>query len=279
MTTVRRPRLMLVAASALVSLAAGVLTAAPALAARTHAVAVYYVGDTGTRAALYREWRGLPVTTTPIRQAVNAMLHLAPRDPDYRSLWPTATKIRGISVRSGTAKVDLTKEALQGTAGSDFACASLQQLVYTVTAASRGTVSRVQLLVEGRADGVVSEFWGAGCGADKPMARRAAAEILAPVQISYPGHNRTVGRTFTIRGEATVFEATVSWSLVDVRSGRVVRKGFVTASAGAPARGTWSAAVSLPSYYSGRRMEIRAWESSARDGSVTNLDDKRVWIA
>lgn len=275
MTITRRSLATFTAAAALAGVTA---TATPASATHTHAVAVYYVGDTGTRAALYREWRGLPVTNAPIRQAVNAMLHLAPRDPDYKSLWPKATKIRGISVRDGVARVDLTKEALQGSAGSDFACASLQQLVYTVTAASRGRVRKVRLLVEGRSTGVVSGFWGVGCGADKAMARRPAADILAPVQISSPGHNRRVGRSFTIRGEATVFEATVSWSLYDVARRKVVRRGFVTASAGAPARGTWSVKLSLPSYYSGRRMEIRAWESSAEDGRVTNLDDKRIWI-
>jgi hypothetical protein len=276
MNITRRSFALLTASAALAGVTA---SAAPATAASTHAVAVYYVGDTGTRAALYREWRGLPTTTTPIRQAVDAMLHLAPRDPHYKSLWPKATKIRGISVKDGIAKVDLTKEALQGQAGAEFACASLQQLVYTVTAASKGTVSRVLLLVEGKSAGVVSGFWGHGCGEDKPMARRAAAYILAPVQISYPGHNRTIPRSFTIKGEATVFEATVSWSLTDVATGNVVRKGFVTASKGAPARGTWSVPVSLSSYYSGRRMKIRAWESSAKDGSVINLDDKLVWIA
>jgi hypothetical protein len=276
MNITRRSFALLTASAALAGVTA---SAAPATAASTHAVAVYYVGDTGTRAALYREWRALPVTNTPIRQAVDAMLHLPARDPHYKSLWPKATKIRGISVKDGIAKVDLTKEALQGQAGGEFACASLQQLVYTVTAASRGTVSRVQLMVEGRTSGVVSGFWGHGCGADKPMARRAGAYILAPVQISSLLHNQKVGRSFTIRGEATVFEATVSWSIIDVATGKVVRKGFRTASAGAPARGTWSVAVSLSSYYSGRRLKIKAWESSAKDGSVINLDDKLVWVA
>ncbi|MEO6713224.1 MAG: GerMN domain-containing protein, partial [Mycobacteriales bacterium] len=117
---------------------------APAQAATTRTAAVYYVGDTGTRAALYREFRQVPVVGGPITSAVDAMLHLPARDPDYTSLWPRSTRIRGISVRLGVATIDLTAPALTGRAGGAFACATLQQLVYTVTAAAP-TVSRVLL--------------------------------------------------------------------------------------------------------------------------------------
>jgi immunoglobulin-like protein involved in spore germination len=43
----------------------------------------------------------------------------------------------------------------------------------------------------------------------------------------------------TIGGEAMVFEATLIWQVTDT-AGRVLASGFTTASAGAPAKGTFS---------------------------------------
>ena len=251
--------------------------ALPANAATTRTVAVYYVGDTGTRAALYREFRQITTSVGPIRTAVDAMLHLPARDPDYKSLWPRITTIRGISVRNGVATVDLSSAAANGQAGSEFACASLQQLVYTVTAAAP-TVSRVSLRINGRSTGVVSGFWGAGCGRDVPMGRTPAQNILPPVQISNVLHAQFVNRALTVTGEATVFEATVSWKVTDQATRRVIRSGFTTASIGAPGRGAWRFSVTLPPAQSGRPIVVSAWESSANDGSVTNLDNKALRV-
>ena len=52
-------------------------------------------------------------------------------------------------------------------------------------------------------------------------------------------------RPLKISGEATVFEANVQWQLSDA-TGRVVDQGFVTASAGAPDRGTFDISVTIP---------------------------------
>jgi len=250
----------------------------PAFAAiTTRSAAVYYVGDTGTRAALYREFRPVAASLPPIRAAVDAMLHLPARDPDYKSLWPRTTTVRGISVRAGVATVDLSSAAATGRAGSDFACASLQQLVHTVTAAAP-TVTRVLLRINGRRTGAVSGFWGVGCGPDAPMARQPSYNILAPVQISNVLHAQFVGRGLTVTGEATVFEATVSWRITDQATRRVLRSGFTTASVGAPGRGTWRFVAPLPASQVGRPIVVSAWESSAKDGSVTNLDNKALRV-
>lgn len=255
----------------------GILAAAvvlPAHAATTRTAAVYYVGDTGTRAALYREFRQVPVVGGPIRTAVDAMLRVAPRDPDYASLWPTATRIRGISQRGNLATINLSREALTPRPGSGFACASLQQLVHTVTAANPG-VTRVRLLVEGRSRGVVSAFWGAGCGPDLPMSRRQPSYlILAPVQISNLLHAQFIPRSFIVSGEATVFEATVFWTVTDQATRRVLRSGVTTASTGGPGRGTWAIRVNLPVTQIGRAVVVRALGES----SVPGPDDKALRV-
>ena len=112
------------------------------------AVAVYYLRyDNGVD--LVREFRALPKSTAVVRTAVDAMLHLKPLDPDYSSLWPAATQIRGITLAGDLATVDLSADAGKGVAGADGEGRSLDQLVYTVTAAAPA-VKRVQLLIEGK---------------------------------------------------------------------------------------------------------------------------------
>ncbi|MFN2626096.1 MAG: GerMN domain-containing protein, partial [Mycobacteriales bacterium] len=64
-------------------------------AAGTMTTAVYYVRDDGGSARLYREFRQVPQSTGVVRAAVDAMLHLPALDPDYQSLWPRATRVRG----------------------------------------------------------------------------------------------------------------------------------------------------------------------------------------
>lgn len=244
----------------------------PASARGRRAVAVYYLADTGaTGPRLYREFHLRPATSAVVRDAVDAMLHEAPYDADYRSPWPRDTRILGVAVAGDLATVNLSHEALRGSAGSAFEVASLQQLVWTVTGAAPA-VQQVRVLIEGRSSGTVdgreiADFWGAGGLATQPLRRGPQGEVLGPVWILAPATGATVGADLTISGIESVFEGTVSW---EVRSGStLVKRGFVT-GVGAPGRGTWSAHVRLaPGSY-----VVRAWEASAKDGSVTFLDDK-----
>ncbi len=68
-----------------------------------------------------------------------------------------------------------------------------------------------------------------------------------------------------------MFEGTVHWQIL--RNGGLMKQGSVNASAGAPERGTWSVTVDglTPGPYT-----IRAYEVSAKDGSITFLDDKAI---
>jgi hypothetical protein len=234
-------------------------------------VAVYYLTDDADQGpVLTREFRRLPKTTGVVRAAVDAMLHLEPLDPDYTSVWPTAATVRGVSISGDTATVDLSADATLRT-GSGFESASVQQLVWTVTAAAP-KITRVRLLVGGKPMESGHSDWSA------PQRREPAHEVLAPVQISSPNHGSSVERSLTISGEATVFEATVSWSVVDLETKKVYAKGFETATEGGPGRGTWKVTTTLPAAAAGRHVQVRAWESSAKDGSVTNLDTKDVQV-
>jgi hypothetical protein len=120
--------------------------------------------------------------------------------------------------------------------------------------------------VEGR---TVETLWGSA-DASRPLTRRPAAEVLGPVWLDVDE-----GEVLSARfgGTATVFEATVDWQVR--QGGRVVQKGFSTATEGAPGRGEWTGTLDVPpgSY------ELWAYESSAEDGSITWLDTKRITVS
>ena len=232
----------------------------------TAARAVYYLRDTHTGPRLYREFHRRAATTGVVRDAVTAMLTEPPADKDYTSLWAPGTQVRGARIEGSTAVVDLSKEASTGRGGAAFEAASLQQLVYTVTAAAP-SVTSVQLLVEGNR---VESLWG-HVDTSKPMTRNPPEETLGPVWILQPESGR-LARGGTFGGEATVFEATVSWELL--QGGTVVKRGFSTATEGAPGRGTWTGRADVPpgSYV------LRAFESSAEDGRPLFVDDKPLTV-
>jgi hypothetical protein len=237
----------------------------------TMAVTVYYLGGTrsGSDLRLYRERHQVPATLGVIRAAVNAMLTRRPEDLDYRSAWPSSTEVRGVNLAAGTITVDLPQAAAARTASAAETRVGVQQLVYTATEAARNPSAGVRLRVEGRD---VSTLWGHSLG-PSPLHRADPTDVLAPVWVTSPGNGATVGRTFRMKGEAAVFEANVNWE-IGAAGGGVVKDGFVTASIGAPGRGTWSQSVTLPP----GRYELRAFETSAKDGARLWPDTKTIVV-
>jgi hypothetical protein len=249
------------------SASASTSATAPATATPTPATvarAVYYLHDDGHGPRLYREFHRRPVTPAVIRDAVTAMLTDPPVDSDYTSLWPRSTTVRGVRVSGTTAYVDLSRDVIHASSGSEGEAQSLQQLVYTVTAAAPALRS-VQLLIDGHP---VETLWG-HVDTRKPISRAAPAEVLGPVWLEV---TRTLKVGSRFGGQASVFEATVTW---EFRQGsRVVRVGHTNASIGAPGRGPWSAIADVPP----GDYVLRAFEVSAKDGSATFIDDKPVTV-
>jgi hypothetical protein len=236
-------------------------------------VPVYYLGGGTPRTVLYREFRSVPRSAGVVKAAVEAMLHLAPQDTDYRSVWPVSTQVRGISVSGNVATVDLSANARTASAGASVEQASLQQLVHTVTAAAP-SITGVRL----RFDGQTKEtLWG-HVDTRGTLTRRASTDTLAPIWVVEPAHLSRVGRTFTVKGTATVFEATVQWKVTRPGSDAVLKSGFVTATKGAPERGDFTVSVTLPAGTTGD-VVFTAWESSAQDGSVLWPDSKTYRVA
>lgn len=241
---------------------------ASASAAGTMRVPVYFLGGANTRPVLYREFRSVARSTAVVRSAVEAMLHFAPVDTDYRSVWPPSTLVRGVSISGTVATVDLSANARQASAGAEVEKASLQQLVHTVTA-NAPSITGVRL----RFDGATQEtLWG-HVDTRGTLTRAASVDTIAPIWVIEPAHQSRVARTFTVMGTATVFEATVSWAVTRPGSTTPIVDGFVTATKGAPERGDFTVNVTLPAGTTGT-VVFTAWESSAKDGSVLFPDSK-----
>jgi hypothetical protein len=222
-------------------------------------VPVYWVGDTRRGPLLYREFLDGTAPAGDAGRALAAldlMLQGRPLDPDYRSLWPRAVQVVSVTVDGDTAAVDLTGPVTRQVRTADSP--DVQQLVHTVTAALDG-VETVTLSVDG------TEL------VPGPVARSPQVEVLAPVWIIDPQEGASLAGPLRVSGAATVFEATVSWEVL--QDGSVVRSGFTTASTGAPGRGTWTLVVrGLPP----GTYQVAAWETSMKDGSRQYLDDKTV---
>lgn len=161
-------------------------------------------------------------------QSVSVPQTQAPATAALKALGLPAT----VTIDAGTATVDLT------TATAD----QLAEIVYTLT--QFPTVQRVDV-------------------AGHTGLTRADEDAYLPVIfVESPASGATVPKTFHVTGSAMVFEATLVVELVV--DGNVVQKNTVTASEGAPARGTFDAILQAPS--SGA-AKVVAFAPSAEDGS------------
>ncbi len=236
-----------------------------------HQVAIYYVGKKADpQQRLYYEMfnRPVPPDKTFVGDAVEALLTTPPTDPDYVSYWPKNTTILGVTIHNDTQVVlDLSADAATAQPGSaDNAAISIQQLLYTIHAAAP-KIESLELRIDGTQ---VTSLWGSSI--TEPISLAEPASVLSPVWISYPANGATVATTFKFGGEASIFEANVSWRIL--MNGGVLKTGYSMADKGAPERGLWEASVMLqPGTYT-----IEAYEVSAKDGSATYVDSKVVTV-
>ncbi|HEY3259581.1 MAG TPA: GerMN domain-containing protein [Pseudonocardiaceae bacterium] len=187
------------------------------------ALPIYYVADTAAGPRLYREFHAVP-TTDPGSDAVRELLAKPTGlDPDYRSHWPAGTTLRSaVQHAGGVITVDLSGEARSAQVGAELAELTVQQLVYTVQGALQSP-DPVRILIDGA---TVPELWGHVSTA-QPVQRADQYRTRSLVQIDNPANGARVGRTFTVSGEATSFEANVPWQVL--RDGVVVQSGYTMA--------------------------------------------------
>lgn len=233
-------------------------------AART--VPVYWFSASRTRLWLYREFQASVTGVASVEAAVRTLLQGRPVDQDYDSLWRSASTLE-VTTAGDQITIDLSQDAFRAgeqalrvrtpstVSESDLAEASVQQLVWTATAAyGKGDAVAVTILVDG-ATGY--EAWGhVELGA--PMQRDPQAR--APIWLINPQDGASLaGAEVTITGSGYAFEGTISWEIT--RGGAVVDSGVVT-TRGDGVPGDFSITARLEP----GRYEVTAYQADASDG-------------
>lgn len=107
----------------------------------------------------------------------------------------------------------------------------------------------------------------------KPSASAAATPITSAkgfITVGAPLANARVTSPVTISGDASVFEATLQWRIVD-GGGKVLSSGTTQASRGAPDRGTFSVSASYPPPSADTIGALEVYETSPKDGTVDDI--------
>ncbi|MBK5228922.1 MAG: GerMN domain-containing protein [Actinobacteria bacterium] len=182
---------------------------------------------------------------------------------------PGGTELLGVDITNGVATVDLSNEFESG-GGSLSMRMRVAQVVYTLTQFE--TVKGVLFEIDGE---LVDSIGGEGIDVSTPQTRKDYEDLLPAITVTTPG----IGWDFTsagpgvgagiIEGTANVFEANVSWRILD-ENGKEIASGFTTASCGTGCRGNFriEAEFSVDHDQDGT---IEVLEYSAENGEPINV--------
>lgn len=180
------------------------------------------------------------------------------------TLIPDGTELLGLMIAEGKATVDLSSEYESG-GGSLSMQMRLAQVVYTLTQFQ--SVNGVNFKIDGKP---VKTFSGEGIVLEKPQTRKDFQDLLPAILVEQPTPGEQVSSPVTVSGTANVFEATVSIRIVDA-DGNKLKETFTTATCGTGCRGDYSKNVPFQEVNEETEAFIEVYESSAEDGSDTNL--------
>ncbi|NLE22284.1 MAG: hypothetical protein GX624_05845 [Actinobacteria bacterium] len=212
--------------------------------------------------------RRVPRTTMPATAAVKALLAgpaPAEQKAGLSSAVPAGTRLLGLSIDGGVARVDLSNK-FGSSGGSLSMTARVAQLVYTLTRFP--TVRAVEFLVEGEP---VAGLGGEGVALDGPQRRAQWRQFEPPIFVEAPGVGAVIASPFTLRGTAVVFEGSFLARLTD-SSGRRIVHVVMQASRGAPEHGRF--AKEIPFSSSAKRGTLIVFSQSMEDGS--RQDEVRI---
>jgi len=196
----------------------GTPTAIDSATPSTHAVAVYYLGQTPTGPRLFREFHQRTGAAT-LDEAL-AEVSKKPADPDYVTHW-VAGGLGPVTVQDGVIRVDVFGASVhdqRAGMSAEESELSIQQVIYTLQAAAKQRLP-VQFLSDGNPIDTVY-----GVPTSEPLANADQWDVLALVSVSNPTEGREVEGEFSADGVASSFEGSVPWELRD-DSGEVVRSG------------------------------------------------------
>jgi hypothetical protein len=209
--------------------------------------------------------RTVPATTAVAAAAMTELLagpNEAERAAGLGTAIPTGTDLIDVAVAGGVATVDLggAYDDGGGTLGMSL---RLAQVVYTLT--QFPTVDAVRFRIDGAP---VTVFSGEGIDISSPRSREDYEGVTPAILVERPAVGEIVAAPLRVTGTANVFEATVSYELVDADD-RTVEDGFTTATCGTGCRGTFD--VTIRPAPATPTATLRVFEVSAKDGSRVNV--------
>jgi hypothetical protein len=212
--------------------------------------------------------RQVPQTQEVARAAMEELLAGPTPEEEAAGLHseiPEGTELLDIALADGVATVDLSGPYDDG-GGSLTMFARLAQVVFTLT--QFPTVEGVVFRLDGEP---VEVFSSEGIVLEGPQTREGYEDVTPQILVESPAVGDTVTSPVRFSGLANVFEATVTYELVDA-DGNVLAGSFVTATCGTGCWGTFD--VEVPFDAGGATGgTFSAFEVSAKDGSRIHVVD------
>lgn len=228
-------------------------------------LAVYYLKDGDNDSYLVREIHTVEKSSAVAEAALNELISGTPTTAGAYKVLPDNTKILGISIDQGLATVDFSNEVLTANVGSSGEALGINSIVNTLTEFS--TIEKVQFTVDGKVENGM-DWWGHVGLYEQPFKRNINSVIEPIIWVTSPSAGDIISSPVTIKGNALVFEATVSFHLKD-SDGKILAQGFTTATSGAPERGDFIGELAFEPTSAGKG-QIEVFEVSAKDGSEVN---------
>ncbi|GAA2549281.1 hypothetical protein HD598_000629 [Neomicrococcus aestuarii] len=192
----------------------------------------YWLGENAENVYLYREFSSVPDQGDPVVTSVKYMLEGTPKDPNYFNVWSPAERIGATITAENEITVDISSDAFDRSVDKGLAERSIQQLVYTATAAAANSG-----LLTGKQDPTVSiavdgrtgyKAWGF-VTLDKPMTRNSA--LRAPLWVIDPAEGSTYGEKLKVFGLTSRFTGGSFYEVLRVENGQtgdVVADGTIS---------------------------------------------------
>jgi hypothetical protein len=216
--------------------------------AESEAVAVrtFFLHD----GALVPKTVSVPATQAVARAALEQLLAGPPAG--YETAIPRGAQLEDVAIQDGVATASFSSALGAPTRTAQG------QIVSTLT--QFPTVRAAKIVVDGKP---VALQDGSGTDLTRPATGVDYADLTsdALIFVRTPARDSTVTSPVELAGTASVFEATL---VVEVWSGgQKATTKTITASQGAPERGTWSTRLALPE----GDVRLLLYEPSAEDGS------------
>ncbi len=274
MNRLRITRRLLALAILVFGFGAGLLSPAPAATTAQQSASadpfftLYFLRD-GKLGAAIRPTAQLAQDIS-IYDATLLELVRGPRDDEHAAglrtaITDLATLAAPVAVDAGVATVDLSPAFVQDRAGrpADDVPWRMAQVIATLTQFPE--ITAVRFMVAGEP---LPGTTATGELTDAPLTRLDIEQLTPAILLERPGVWQQVSSPLHLTGTANVFEAVVSWRLVD-RDGVDIDSGWFMATSGSGTRGTFDETLAVDA--APGRATLVLYEASAMDGAPINV--------